>query len=171
MATDDPTLNLIQQGVWRSHARGYALGNTSKGNPQVGVDFELLEGPDAGRHITWYGYFTDATFDRTVESLRLCGWIGDDLDNLQGIDTNDVMLVIEHEPDQDGVIRARVRWVNAIGGVAMANRFDADAARSFAQRMKGRVMALKQGGGNAATPQPRPATAPASASKDDDIPF
>lgn len=144
---------MIAEGNWKARATEAALGFSSKGTQQVAVDLVLLEGDDAGKHITWYGYFSDATFERTIESLRTLGWEGDDLSNLTGIDKNDVYAVIEHEDDLQGQPRARVKWINGSGGLALKERMDAGQAKAFAAQMKGRVLALKQKGG-AAAPKP-----------------
>lgn len=156
---------MIPEGTWKAKGCEGALGHTAGGKPQIGVDLMILEGPSAGAHITWYGYFTEATFDRTIESLQLLGWKGPDLSDLKGIDKNEVNVVIAHEPDNDGVIRCKANWINPIGGVVMKDRMNAGAAAAFAQEMKGRVLALGAGkrptaptGGNAAVPN-------------DDIPF
>lgn len=54
-------------------------GNGKAPTKQVAVQFELLEGPAAGARLTWFGYFTEKTWQRTVEALRYCGFKGDDL--------------------------------------------------------------------------------------------
>jgi hypothetical protein len=175
---------MIEQQTVKARAVEAALGKTSTGGEQIAVLFQLLEGPNEGQRITWYGYFTDKTLDRTLESLDHCGWEGDDLSNLDGIDRNEVYLVIEHEPDQQGEIRARVRWVNAAGGIAMQNRMDAASAASFAARMRGEVLARRQAKGQAPAaqqrqPAPRGNTQPrrepplraAPPPTDDDIPY
>jgi hypothetical protein len=154
---------MIPEGTWKARGCEAALGHTGGGKPQVGVDLIILEGPGAGSHITWYGYFTEASFDRTIESLQLCGWKGPDLADLRGIDANEVNVVIAHEPDNDGVIRCKANWINPLGGVVMKDRMDAGAAASFAQSMKGRILALGSG------KRPTPATGGAPAG--DDIPF
>jgi hypothetical protein len=134
---------MITEGTWKARATEGALGYTQGGSEQVGVSMQLLDGPDEGKHITWYGYFTEKTVERTIESLRLMGWEGDSLADLTGIDRNDVFIVIEHEADQQGEIRAKVRWVNGGGGVQMKDRLDEGAAVAFAERMKGAVLAAK----------------------------
>lgn len=175
---------MIEPGAWKARAGEAALGYTSKGNDQLAVDMVITEGPSAGSHITWYGYFTDETFDRTVESLRHMGWTGSDLSDLRGLDTNEVRVVIEHEPDLQGEIRARVKWVNSLGGVALKERMDVGAAKAFAQKFKGKVLALQAAGGSPRKPanngsQPRPAPAGGGEQRptggepapSDDIPF
>lgn len=185
---------MIQAGK-RIEARGTigALGKTSKGNPQVAVELEILSGPDAGHTITWYGYFTDDTTQRTIESLRHLGWKGDNLSVLKGIDANVVSIEIGHE-EYMGETQPKVRWINATGGLAMKETMDAAEALQFARSMKGAVVqanaaAKAKLGGAAAAPEsdakkpaaaaPRngtqgkpPAHAPSAPDfGDDDIPF
>lgn len=179
---------MITSGTWKARGCEADLGHTSTGNEQVGVDFVLLEGPDVGKHITWYGYFTEKTTDRTLDSLRYCGWQSDNLADLSGIDVNEVYIVIEDEPDQDGMLHSKVRWVNQLGGVQLKERMGPGDATAFAQRMRGAVLAHRQAAA-ASTPAPRTGArtggnaggssrhqAPAGATHsvppdDDDIPF
>jgi hypothetical protein len=87
---------------------------------------------------------------------------------------------VVYADDQDRPVqRAKVRWVNGTGGVAMANAMAPDKAKSFAQRMKGQIVAMDKatngGGGNGSktTPAPRRTTSkpPASAAgPHDDVP-
>lgn len=141
---------MIEPQTVKARASESALGYTANDTEQVAIDFELLEGDDQGKHITWYGFFTDKTIEVTLKSLRTCGFTSDNLADLNlpvdenGIGTNEVTLVIEHEEDLEGNPRARVRWINGGGGVALKTRMDAGAAAAFAERMKGHVLAHKQ---------------------------
>ena len=162
---------LIPEGSYRARAGAAALGTAKTGTEQVAVEIILLEGPGAGSRLTWYGYFnSDANIERAVESLRLLGWQGNDLDALDGLGSTEVFAVIGHE-EYNGEWRARVKWINDMGGVALSHRFDAHQARSFAARMKGKVLSL---GGSTQRP-----TAPAGGASgpavnppsSDDIPF
>lgn len=163
---------MIPKGRHRARAVNAALGLTQKGAEQVGVQFELLDEP--GGMITWYGYFTEKTMENTVKSLRTCGWDGEDLSDLRNIDANEVTLVIEHEADDKGGTRAKVRWVNDAGGLAMKSQLAPDQAKAFGARMRSAVLAYGK-------PTPRPAAPPARhishpdasppVGADDDIPF
>lgn len=162
---------MIEKGVWKARACGSQLGHTNGGKPQLGIDLLILEGPSAGAHITWYGYFTEATFERTIETCRVLGWGGSDLSDLSGIDANEVNVVIDHEQNPEtGEVHARAQWINALGGVVMKNRMDAGAAAAFAAEMKGRIIAL-------GAQDKRPTRAPTSPgagrapADDDNIPF
>lgn len=168
---------MIEAGTFKARGVEAALAVAGNGSEQVAVQFVLLEGPDEGKHITYYGYFTDKTTERTIDSLRLCGWDGDDLSDLTGIDANEVYLVIEHDENDKGEARATVRWINGQGGgLAVKERMDEGTAKAFAERMKGHVLAAKQRtrGAPASTRQPAPPKA-ANGGKDfaptDDIPF
>jgi len=169
---------LIEAGSWKAICREGTLAFTNKERkPQVALGFELLEGPNVGAFITWYGYFTDETWERTLESLRMCGWGGSDLSDLSGIDTQEVRLVIVHEPDLNGEIRARVNWVNSLGGIAVKQRMDVGEAKAFAAQMRGRIIAHGAASGRStqrptgAAPQPphEPSVGPGASG--DDIPF
>lgn len=171
---------MIQKQTVKARAVEWALGMSGTGKEQIGIRFQLLEGEDTGQYITYYGYFTEATLERTLESLDYCGWEGDNLTDLSGLDKNEVHLVIDHEADQDGKVRARVKWINGSGGIAMKERMDPGQAAAFAQHMRGEVIARR------ARKPGKPASAPNNASQrrpaqsgyqaappptDDDIPF
>lgn len=165
---------MIEAGTYRARALTAALGETKAGNEQVGVQLELLD--HEGQSITWYGYFTEKTTEGTFKALRTLGWQGTDLSDLTGVDANEVQIVVERET-YEGKERARVRWINGTGGLAMANALPPDKAKAFAARMKGQVLAYDKGNGGgsgskASPAKPKPAlTAPPSrAAGGDDIP-
>lgn len=149
--------------------------------PAVAVRFRLTDGPRRANYITWDGWLTDKAFDRTIESLQYCGWKGDDLRDLQGLDANEVSLVIELEDytDPNGEFKQipKVRWVNGGSGLSMKGRMTESEAAVFAEKMRGRIHAMQKKKGN------DPAAARASNSagngprndapphQDDDIPF
>lgn len=109
-----------------------------KQTPAVSVIFEIIDGDSAGDRIKWDGWLTEKTTDRTMESLRYCGWSTDMLDDLRGISDNEVQLVIEPEVNErDGKTYPRVKWVNRLGGGASINdlqKVAGAAARTLAQR-------------------------------------
>jgi hypothetical protein len=170
---------MVAIGTHRAHAIDCALGMTKTGKEQVGVCFEVEE---SGERITWFGYFTDGTFDRTIESLRYIGWNGTDLMELrQGLPAGCdkvVEIVVDDETDQNGEPRRKVRWVNGGGGVAVREVLDEAQARSFAARMKSRVAALSAAKGGASQAKAARPLVPAGTTSaageqitDADIPF
>lgn len=163
---------MISKGTHKARGVEGALGMTGTGKEQVAVLLEILEGEHMGEQITWYGYFTEKTVDRTMQSLRYLGWETDDLSDLAGIGSNEVRVVIEHEEDQQGEMRARVKWINGGGGIGLKDKMDDNAARAFAARMKGAAIASrsaqprnggKSGSGNRFDGPPPP--------DDSDLPF
>lgn len=169
---------MIPNGTYKAKGVEAALGKASTGTHEVAVLLEVTSGDHAGTRLTWHGYFTEKTTDRTLESLRYLGWEGDDLSKLEGISANEVSIVVERETyeDRDGVTqeRAKVRWINGAGGVAIKDRLDDADAIAFAQRMKGHVVAHRTK--NKTAPAPRNANPPArrpdpGGFPGDDVPF
>lgn len=168
---------MLDPGRYTARAIEAALGKTNGGKPQVAVLFEVTQGDATGSQITWYGYFTDKTEQRTYESLTACGWNGDNLATLDGVDTEEVSLVVAHEEDLDGELQAKVRWVNKLGAGAlqMKARMDEGEALAFAQKMRGNVLAYRKQ--NGAAPKPAAARPPQRnlsdnmGGADDDDPF
>lgn len=155
----------LANGTYRAKATQGALGLTKTGSEQVGVLFRLVGEGVEGKYITWYGYFTEKTIDRTIESLRICGWAGNDLEDLSGIDANEVELVVENE-EWEGNWSPKVRWVNRAGGFAMAAPLQATQAKAFAAKMKGAILAYDKKAGapapktNGQKPAPKPSASP-----------
>lgn len=148
---------MIEPGKYRARAREWAFGLAKSGNEQIGVEFDLLDRP--GERMTWFGSFAPKALEFTLKALRACGWTGSDLAeldaNMGGLEQNEVVLVVEHEEYQ-GKVSARVRWVNAGGGVGMSNPLDQGGLKSFAARMRAQIVALDPGSAKkpAARPQP-----------------
>lgn len=171
---------LLNKGTYRAIARvvetedgpTYAQVGSSekKGTLFVLVNFELLEGPDAGRKAIWRGYFpkdSPKVEKRTIESLKYAGFKGDDLTTVTFQElTQEVELVIDHEADDRGGMRDRVAWVNRPGGgggVKLQARLPKDELKRFAAEMRAKVKAV----GDVATPAPAANGAPAAPVEDD----
>lgn len=137
---------MLAPGYYRAMAVEWALGKTNGGAPQVAVRFETFEDDVPGESITWYGYFTEKTTERTLESLGYCGWTGDDITDLTGVESNEVQIVVEHET-YEGKVNAKVKWVNRPGGGGIAIKAPLDDAEkaSFAREMKAKIISMRQG--------------------------
>lgn len=135
---------MLPQGTYAATARGGALTESqNKRTPQVVVEFEITSAEWAGERITWVGFLTDKTTERTIESLRYAGWKGTDLADLSDLlskDTPVIELVIEHE-EYEGKTRARVQWVNRIGG-RMGAALPAEQAKQLSAKMRGAIAAV-----------------------------
>jgi hypothetical protein len=159
------------KGIFRGKARSWGLGESKSGKEQVGVEFEILT-PDAEfKTLTWYGYFTEKTLDRTIESLRIMGWTGNDLEQLSGLDTNEVDLVVDEE-EYEGKLHTKVQWVNRVGGLQIKAPLSPEKTRSFAAAMKDRIKAIDAAGGLRAKPAKSPVIPPEPPPlTDDDLHF
>jgi hypothetical protein len=173
---------MLGAGTYHAIAKSGVLGLTKTGREQVAVEFEVVDAEWAGQKLVWYGYFTEKTEKRTLESLRLAGWKGSDLSDLSDLSAQDVptvQLVVEVE-EYEGRAAPRVRWVNGTaGGSAVSTPLDDQQRKSFAARMKARVLAFDQESGapppKAKVPAPRAGPlkrgSPAPAPDPEDIPF
>jgi len=169
----------MKAGTYRARAVEGALGFTGEGAPQVAVAFVILGGDCDGEQLTWYGYFTEKTEKRTLESLRVCGWKGDDLSDLAGLSDEEVSIVVKEDVYQ-GETRMKIAWVNRPGGLVMKARMNPEEAKRFAKQMMGAIVAARSGapqqsmGKNGAS-APRQSVAaggvPFDLKEDDDIPY
>ena len=143
---------MISEGIHRALAQSIQFGHAGQDDKeQVAVEFRLTnpDDPECGYSITWFGFFTEKTIKRTIESLRYCGWKGDDLAELPtladtGMLADEVDLVVQHE-EYEGNVRAKVAWVNRPGGgrVQLAKPMEATSLASFAARMKSSIKAAE----------------------------
>ncbi len=129
---------MIPNGNYTAKAMQWDLGSTKDGKEQIAVQFEITEGEFAGHCLTWYGYFTEKTTARTLESLRYCGWSNDDISQMEGMGDYLVQIVVEAEM-YEGKMRDRIRWVNRLGGggpIKLEKPMDMGQKRMFAAKMR-----------------------------------
>lgn len=167
-------------------------GPATANSPFVGaVSFEVLNGPQAGQKISAFLYFGEKSAVRSMESLRACGFTGDDIDKFsdQAPDI-ECQIVVEHET-YEGKTRAKVKWINKAGGGAFS--FEKPLApnelRRFSAQFKGALKQIPAVAGKKAERQqpsaapiggsgwsggddlPPPTNNPPDAADDDGIPF
>lgn len=133
----------IPAGKYRARVKTADFGFTSNGSEQVQVIFDILDPDYDGETVPWWGYFSEKTAERTMQSLRYCGWKGDDVTNLEGISDNEVELEVEHNT-YNGKTNARVAWVNrpgSGGGITVKAPMPEDKRKAFAKKMK--ALAIK----------------------------
>jgi hypothetical protein len=164
------------------------LGEAKTGTKQVLMQFKILQGEHAGRVVPWFGYFTTATVDGTLKSLRIAGMKGEDLSKLYGDNAQElnqvVDIVVEMKPSEDGTKSyPQVRWVNSPGGgmgVKLKKPLGKADMLKFAAQMKSRLKAVPEVAGPSADEVPEErgddpaldtqrATPPKAI--DDDLPF
>lgn len=146
----------ITAGTYKARVSGECVLGTSKnkGTPFIEFYLQILDGDNKGGLVRWTGYFTEATNERSIRALQICGWQGDDLGEfadgaLHGLDANEVSIVVEIETYQDRDSgedrhRPRVAWINRPGGFLNTEAaMNDDAAKAFGDRMRGLVMSVK----------------------------
>jgi hypothetical protein len=156
------------KGTFTATPEDWQFGSSDNNNEYLLVKFRVEPG---GEIVYWRGFFTEKTWRRTVESLKHCGWDGQELASLDdmtaqnGMGTSSVELVLDEE-EYEGEMRTQVRWVNKIGGQPLKVKapLEGEAKRRFLARMQARISASS------------PPTAPKPAGKkqpppEDDIPF
>lgn len=153
----------------RALANSEQYGTSKEGTEQIALDLEI---PSLNRCLTTFLFFTDNATEFAIQRLRACGWTGDDVTKLVGIDTNEIDVSVKYETYQ-GKERMKVEIATNGGGrVKLQATMDEKAKRSFGARV---AMMIKAG------PQPK-AAKPANAGKpmpsderfggaDDEIPF
>jgi hypothetical protein len=116
----------------------------SEGRVRVWVQFQLSEMAET---IVWYGYFqgkdeetTERLKERTVQSLRHCGWQGYDLEDLTGISEKEVNLVVRHEL-YNGKTVVKVAWVNPVRAV-ITPQVKTAKLKEFAAAMRSTIAAV-----------------------------
>lgn len=164
----------MEPGSYTAKATDVQLGFSGNGTPQIAVLFTVSDGPCSGQSITWYGYFTDKTQERTVESLRHCGWKGVDLSEVTAHSLPDkAQIVVQLDTDYDGNPRKRVAWVNRIGGtVALRHSMTESQRKHFGAKMRGLCMRVGgSGGSGGGSDGARSAQPPGELPPDYEIPF
>jgi hypothetical protein len=124
----------IQAGTYKGRAvAGSAqYGHTSNGNEQIALDLSV---PALGRTLTTFLYFSDAAAPWSLERLKACGWAGDNVTDLAGIDKNEIDIQVKYE-EWNGQPKLRVEILTGSGGkVQLADQMDDKTKRAFGARM------------------------------------
>lgn len=179
----------MEKATYRARASSSAgFGMSSKGNSQIAIDCEILTEGFQGERIAWVGTFSPGATDRTLEALRIMGWQGEDLAELDaGCDVAKLIpeefdLACDVEADLEGVDRLKANWVNRIGGgrFAFKTKLEGGELKAFAASMKDAVKNARGGaprakpaasGGNGQKRPQQPHPNAPGGGMDDDIPF
>ena len=87
-----------------------------KGTKQVLVIFEIQDGPFKGNQLPWFGYLTEDSAKRTIDSLKTVGWDGLSFADLPAAILDGVTQVTVENQTFEGKMRSRVAWVGNSGG-------------------------------------------------------
>jgi hypothetical protein len=160
------------------------FGETKDGKPQVLVNFEIIDGPYAQRRVPWWGSFNSklpegsqakmTPMQRTIQSLRFCGWVGDDIMDAVNQDLgNEVSIDVEHSQSADGkYTNAKVSWVNKAGGsqVMISKPMDKNSLVRFSAAIKNVAKSIPAVPGKKPERTPAPVTGPGWNGNDDPDP-
>jgi hypothetical protein len=149
-----PHTGLLPEGIFRMRATDrWSLSETAKGTPYAQLTFTILEGPAKGRTISKDFYLSENAWKKSVEGLRACGWSGEDIGDLRGVERNEVVGKIVHEiiTKKDGTIltdeagnaryRVELAWVGEPRG-PKATPMEATKLSSFRELMKARLQGM-----------------------------
>jgi hypothetical protein len=137
---------LIPAGKYKVKCVDAKVGKAKTGTIQIGCALEIVEGPQSGQMLTWYGFFTENTEERTVAAMRTLGFRGNDIRRLESMfEGATAQAVVDHEKNQDGKLVAKTNWINPIG-VMMNEVLDGAELASFGKRFAG--LAARLGGGS-----------------------
>jgi hypothetical protein len=128
----------LSVGKWPGRAVSAYLTETKAGDVQAGIQIAFDDARAAGvPTATWFGGFkSDKAEAKTLETLRLCGWKGDNLEDLSSIDGSVSVNTSCEEDSYNGTTTVKLKWINPA-----ARKLEGFKAREFAERMKTRVRA------------------------------
>jgi len=133
---------MLPDGNFLATVASTQWGKTKSGVEQIVIDFKIIEGIHEGERILWYGYFSAGAAERTLKSLRACGWRGSDLSRLGTLDLH-VEIIVEGE-EYMGKTRQKVKWINQPGSTALKNPLADSELKSLAERMKATAALLPE---------------------------
>lgn len=135
---------MITPGTYTAKIISHSITETKDGNPQASVTFSF-EADGKPQSMTWFGSFKEGKArEITVKALLVCGLKGNNPAGSLDIG-REVSIVVEDDEGQDGKMRSRIRWVNALGG--SRNVIPQDMAKSKLADLEGAVMAARQATG------------------------
>jgi len=134
---------MIKAGTYLATVKDYGITETSKKNPQIVIEFELVVGEGEVKSMFWYGHLTEKTKERTVESLVICGLSNNLSTGAECVAFNkgagsgvlnedlEVQVVVEMKPAWDSNKNCEdptkdkvpsIKWVNAKGSSALKEK-------------------------------------------------
>lgn len=149
------------KGYYDAHASDAPItfGRSENGNTQIAVGFVIDDPNYAGETITWIGHFTDKTAARTIESLQIAGWQGDDVSELDEVPASSVLpnavsLTCEGEEYQ-GEWSVKVQWVNRPGGprFKFKEQISGNDLKAFGAQLRATVKSVRASGGAPRAPR------------------
>jgi hypothetical protein len=134
-------------------------GINKNGKDYINLVFEIPFSDGTVESIADQLYFaTDENAKISMKNLRTCGWDGEDIVALSGFGTKKVQLVLEEESfvNDAGLTKTttKVKYINTPGGAVVTTPMSEGQKQTFAQRMRGLVLAEKQAAGGSGAARP-----------------
>ncbi len=130
---------MIQPGTYKAKLVSHAISETKNGDPQAAITFSFDDG-SGQKQMTYFGSFKDGAAKHTLKALLVCGLKGNNPAGALEVG-REVNIVIDEEEGQDGKVRSKIRWVNALGGIR--NVIGSDVAKAKLSALEGAVMAAR----------------------------
>jgi hypothetical protein len=132
----------LTEGNYKAKPVQAILGQSSTGKDQVEIVFVFYDRKTLTNieRSGWF-YLTPAAFDRTIETLRVCGWTSDDLSDLSSISetTSPDVEVVMGEEEYEGKIKLKLKYVNKWRERQEREPLEPAKAREFAEVMRSKV--------------------------------
>ena len=164
----------VKVGVYKMpHVVGLDFSQTNNGNEFVQLMCELTT-PEGPALEPWTGYLhTDKAAARTIATMRMLGWTGNDLFTLTAADLPGSALAdVREDTDKDGnVVGTRIAFLNSPSGLRSAPMPD-NNRKALAMRLRGLVAAAPIVAPVIDKPEPAPAKPMRQMGDDtDDLPY
>ena len=169
------------EGVVTEPAGGWMQLAGEKQTPYICIPLEVTgDDVDAGKTITWQGWMTDKSIERTIETLIECFDFNGDLNSLyagkQTFVGQPVGFTTAME-EYNGKTRWKVKWLNRAGYVHQPKKMDETTAKTLLAGWQKKALAVASNFKRDPEPtmtkaQPKPGLAALKAVvEDDDVPF
>lgn len=163
-------MSLIPENIYNTKITRAEIGETSTGKPFVRLHLQLTtEGEFQNRQTVKDLYLSDAAWEKSVETLKKLGFVGEDINAVTTLagKTCVAKIVIKAQTNKDNTVRTdangEVLYKNEVAWVGTDNSakpMEATKAATFAEKMRARLQSMNSGG-----------TTPAPATTADDLPF
>lgn len=131
---------MVTPGTYKATVISHAISETRAGAPQATVTFSF-SADGRPQSMTWFGSFKEGALKHTLKSLLVCGLKGNNPAGPLEIG-KEVSIVVDDQAGEDGKMRSRVLWVNAIG--AARNIIPPDMAKAKLSGLEGAIIAARQ---------------------------
>jgi len=123
----------IEAGLYRARAIAGSeqYGQTKNGTDQIVIDMEL---PDIGQTASVFLYFSEAAAPHSMKRLRLAGWTGNDLTNLENLGSRECEVSVKYE-EYNGEQKMKVEIVSG-GTVKLDKTLDDKGKKAFGAKFK-----------------------------------